>query len=141
MNNKYVADGGVNNAYFSRVGMIANAKNTVIPGLEAQLQNQENANNTLQGYITQYDNAKADIETAQEEIDNARNAKIKRQEDWNKWDENNRNMYNELMAYWDFLQTGKTKNLFRLSTKSLQDKMDKGKMQQMLAKYTKEYAA
>jgi len=45
------------------------------------------------------------------------------------------------MAYWDFLQTGKTKSLFHLSTKKLQQDMDKGKMQAMLTQYTQQYAA
>lgn len=65
--------------------------------------------------ITKKEKAEKDIETREKEL--------------NEWDEKNKNDYNELMAYWDFLQTGNTKNLFHLSTKKLQDKMkDKSKI-------------
>jgi len=90
--------------------------------------------NDLNAKMTEYSNA-------QEKVDKARNDKQVRQDNWDKWDQNNKNNYLELMAYWDFLQTGKTKNLFRLSTKKLQDKMDKGRMQKLLSNYTRNYAA
>ena len=32
------------------------------------------------------------------------------------------------MGFWDFLQTGSTKNIFKLSTKKLQKQMDNGQM-------------
>ena len=40
------------------------------------------------------------------------------------WDDANKNQYLELMAFWDFLQTGNTKSMFHLSTKKLQEKMN-----------------
>jgi len=69
-----------------------------------------------------YSDAITKKEKAEKDIEN-------REKEWNEWDEKNRNDYNDLMAYWDFLQTGNTKNLFHLSTKKLQDKMkDKSKI-------------
>lgn len=62
---------------------------------------------------------------ATEAIEKAENDMRVRNEEWDNWDEKHRNNYDELMAYWDFLQTGKTKNLFHLSTKRLQSRMDK----------------
>ncbi len=74
----------------------------------------------LRDNLEKYSEAKEAKEKAEKEIET-------RQQEWNKWDEKNRNIYKELMAYWDFLQSGgKTKApLFRLSTKKIQEKMDK----------------
>ena len=67
--------------------------------------------------ITAYDNAVktiAELEKAkQKRADNAKN-----------WNDDHKNQYLELMAFWDFLQTGNTKSMFHLSTKKLQEKMN-----------------
>ncbi len=83
--------------------------------------------------MSQYDAATSAKEKAQNDID-ARNKEM------DKWDENNKNDCLELMAYWEFLQTGKTKNFIHMNTKKLQQRMDKGEMQAMLSKFTQDYA-
>ena len=94
----------------------------------------ENANKDLERRISEYRSDKESIASHQQNIK-------RRNEEFEKWDDKHKNEYLELMAYWDFLQTGKTKNLFHLSTKKLQAKMDKGRMQTLLSQYTKSYAA
>lgn len=78
---------------------------------------QQNSNNILRQQIDEY-------ETATENINTAQRQKRELQQAANEWDEKNKNDYMELMAYWDFLQSGNTKSLFHLSTKKLQQKMD-----------------
>lgn len=116
IDSNYQQQNGVINAYNAISGQLMQGKIN-LNQLNQNLTNQQNANNTLSGYINQYDNAKEEIRRANEAI-------TKREQEWNKWDENHKNTYNELMAYWDFMQTGNTKNLLRFSTKSLQKKMD-----------------
>ena len=84
-------------------------------------ENQQNANNDLADKINIYEEATENITTAQNQI-------AERQEAADKWDDNNKNEYLELMGYWDFLQSGNTKSLFHVSTKKLQKKMDDGRM-------------
>ena len=71
----------------------------------------------IESTLTQYSDAKEAKEKAKE-------AKRLRETEWQKWDQKNRNDYEYLMAYWDFLQTGQTKSMFHWSTKALQKKMD-----------------
>lgn len=94
----------------------------------------KNANDALDKHIYDYEDGNEQKKAAQDRLD-------KRAEKDKKWSNDNKNEYLELMAYWDFLQTGKTKNLFRFNTKKLQDKMDKGKMQTMLDSWNKSYVA
>ena len=72
----------------------------------------------LQENVSKYSDAVANKEKAQKDID-------LREKEWGKWDEKNKDDYEELMAYWDFLQSGKTKSMFHISTKKLQAEMDK----------------
>ena len=83
-------------------------------------ENQRDANNDLADKINIYEETTENIDTAQRQ-------KAERQEAADKWDDNNKNEYLELMGYWDFLQSGRTKSLFHWSTKSLQKKMDSKK--------------
>ena len=82
-----------------------------------------------------------EYETATENIDTAQRQKRELQHAADEWDDKNKNDYLELMAYWDFLQSGKTKSLFHISTKKLQAKMDSGKMQNLLQDWNRQYAA
>ncbi len=82
---------------------------------------QKNNNDTLQHNINEYEDARDIIKETQKQID-------VRQEKANKWDEEHKNGYTELWAHWEFLQSGKTKSLFHISTKKLQKKMDNGEM-------------
>lgn len=84
---------------------------------EATLQATQSANDNLEQRIYEYRSDKESIEAHKENI-------RRRNEEFAKWDDTHKNDYLELMAYWDFLQTGNTKNLFHLSTKKLQAKMD-----------------
>lgn len=81
------------------------------------LEKKEQENTTLKSSIEQYKGIRDDIELHRASIRS-------RDEKFAKWDDQHKNQYLELMAYWDFLQTGHTKNLFRLSTKKLQKQMD-----------------
>ena len=81
------------------------------------LEKKEQENTTLKSSIEQYKGIRDDIESHRASIKS-------RDEKFAKWDDQHKNQYLELMAYWDFLQTGHTKNLFRLSTKKLQAQMD-----------------
>lgn len=67
----------------------------------------------------------SDYESATANIDFYTKSKEKRQADWDKWGENHRDYYNELMGFWDFLQTGKTSGLFYISKKNLQKRYEK----------------
>ena len=98
--------------------------------------NSKSANDDLEQKINDYEDATEKINTAQKQMD-------ARQEAANKWDENNKNEYLELMGYWDFLQSGNTKSLFHISTKKLQDKMNNGEMNIMYTKWMQkhQYAA
>ena len=82
---------------------------------------QKNDNDNLQHNINEYENAKDIIKETQKQIDD-------RQNKADKWDEEHKNGYTELWAHWEFLQSGKTKSLFHISTKKLQKKMDGGEM-------------
>lgn len=64
------------------------------------------------------------FKTAESEMDFLTNEITKRNDEFSHWDENNADYYYELMGFWDFLQTGSTKKLFRLSTKKAQKYMD-----------------
>jgi len=81
---------------------------------EKKVKSNKNLNNKIQTY----EEATSENKLLQKTLDDRDKA------DKN-WDKDHKNQYEELMAYWDFLQSGKTKNLFRISTKKLQDKMDK----------------
>lgn len=61
---------------------------------------------------------------AKEIIDLRETAKKERNKKVAKWQDDRKNNYLELMAFWDFLQTGNTKSMFHLSTKKLQEKMN-----------------
>ena len=78
-------------------------------------------NDGLEHNINEYEDAK-DLKAITEK------QMAERQKKSDKWDEEHKNDYVELWAHWEFLQSGKTKSLFHLSTKKLQDKMDGGKM-------------
>lgn len=100
----------------------------------SQYDREKQAYDDLQNKIDVYD-------AAQEDIDNATEAKREREEKLTKWDDDHKDSYMELMAYWDFLQSGNTKSLFHISTKKLQAKMNSGKMQTMLQNWNRQYAA
>ena len=95
---------------------------------------QKQSNDDLRQKIDEYETATENINTAQRQKQELQNAA-------NEWDDKNKNDYLELMAYWDFLQSGNTKSLFHLSTKKLQKKMDAGRMQTMLQDWNRQYAA
>lgn len=56
--------------------------------------------NTLSSRINQWENATKNIEELNQRID-------KREDEINQWDENHKDKYKELMAYWDMLETGR----------------------------------
>ena len=56
--------------------------------------------NTLSSRIIQWENATKNIEELNQRID-------KREDEINQWDENHKDKYKELMAYWDMLETGR----------------------------------
>ena len=95
---------------------------------------QKQDNDNLRQKIDEYETATENINTAQRQKDELQRAA-------NEWDDKNKNEYLELMAYWDFLQSGKTKSLFHISTKKLQNKMNSGQMQTMLQDWNRQYAA
>ena len=81
-------------------------------------ENQKAANDKLQTDIQNYEDATAEIE----QLDKNKNERDKQLENW---DKDNKNEYEELIAYWDFLQSGKTKTkLFQFATKKVQKAMD-----------------
>ncbi len=95
---------------------------------------QKQDNDALRQKIDEY-------ETATENINNAQRQKDELQHAADQWDDKNKNEYLELMAYWDFLQSGNTKSLFHISTKKLQAKMNSGQMRTMLQNWNRQYAA
>jgi len=94
-----------------------------------------------QEYVNQQEynsRLEADIGTYKDAVLRIREAKKRKKERKDKadnWDDKSQNQYAELWAFWDFLQSGKTKNLFHISTKRLQDKMNKGQMQENYDKF------
>ncbi len=66
--------------------------------LDYELLSQENAEK--QQYID-------DFRKATEEIKNAQASMDRRAKELSKWDDQHKDIYNELMAYWDFLETGR----------------------------------
>ena len=88
---------------------------------ETSYKNRKNKNDKLEGRINEYEDARdLKAETEKQMSD--------RQEKSDTWDEKHKNVYVELWAHWEFLQSGKTKSLLHISTKKLQEKMDKGEM-------------
>ena len=79
---------------------------------------QKQKNDKLAEAITTYTSAKADIEMYEAAIK-------KRDEDFDKWDDEHHDYYAELMGFWDFMQTGKTKSLFNLGRKRIQKRYDR----------------
>lgn len=130
----------IDGKYRATGGIIATFNPTIKHNLENAIQNSENAlqreqqqNDILAQNINAYDNATSVIETCQDSI-------TKRNEEYQNWDDNNKNRYMELMGFWDFLNTGHTKNLLRISTKKLQAKMDKGKMNQIYSDWMHDHS-
>lgn len=78
----------------------------------------ERDNDTLEKNISDYASAKSEIAFYE-------NCKSERQAHFDKWDEDHKDYYAELMGFWDFMQTGKTKGLFYISKKGLQKRYDK----------------
>ena len=98
-----------------------NAAETNMNNAKNAYEQQKNDNNNLQHNINEYEDAKDIIKETQKQIDD-------RQNKADKWDEEHKNVYTELWSHWEFLQSGKTKSLFHISTKKLQKKMDGGEM-------------
>ena len=100
---------------------------------------QKQDNDNLRQKIDEY-------ETATENIDTAQKQKRELQKAADEWDDKNKNDYLELMAYWDFLQSGNTKSLFHISTKKLQAKMNarqasgKTKMEEALLQWSQQHS-
>lgn len=82
---------------------------------------QKQDNDTLQQNINTYKDSKALIKET-------KNQMAERQKKADNWDDKHKNGYVDLWAHWEFLQSGKTKSLFHISTKKLQQKMDGGEM-------------
>lgn len=122
------------NKFMYRKDTYGNAK-TRRDKAEQAYTNSKNANDDLDKRIYDYEDGNEQKKAAQDRLD-------KRADKDKKWDNDNKNEYMELMAYWDFLQSGKTKTkLFHFATNKVQDKMDKGKMQAMLNNWNNSYAA
>jgi chromosome segregation ATPase len=81
-------------------------------------EDKKQANDELAAAISEYTSATADIEMYEAAIE-------KRNEDFDKWDDEHHDYYVELMGFWDFMQTGKTKSLFNLGRKRIQKRYDK----------------
>ncbi len=121
---RYQATGGIIATFNPNVQQrLANAR-AAIQNINNRLTAEKNQNDILSQNINDYENAQSVINTCQDSI-------TKRNQRYQDWDSDHKNKYNELMGFWDFLQTGHTKNIFRFSTKKLQKKMDNGKMVQI----------
>jgi len=111
---------------------LANARR-VIQNIENQLTNEKNQNNDLERNINDYESAQSVIDSCQDSIN-------KRDQQYRNWEADHTNKYQELMGFWDFLQTGHTKNLFRISTKKVQKKMDNGRMAQIYSDWMSDHS-
>jgi len=101
-----------------RLTTATNGQPSLLDKQKAEFETAQAAYNKLEGEITEFNDADDSIKELQSCID-------KRNDALKNWDNEHKNQYLELMAYWDFQQTGNTKNMFRLSTKKLQQQMDK----------------
>lgn len=125
INDQYQTTGGIEATFQAAQQNLMQLRN--------QLGTERQQNAALDKNINNYDNANSVIETCQDAI-NARNQK------YQEWDDNHKNRYMELMGFWDFLNTGHTKNLFRISTKKVQKKMDNGKMAQIYTDWMSDHS-
>ena len=162
IDDKYAAAGTTLAAEYKRVNTVPTGKTKTplqeafdnfkveeakLTPMQTALETLENDNNTLEQQILEY---KSDTESIK-----GINATIKSMDDnFKKWDENHKNDYLELMAFWDYIQTGNARNLFRfskrkliqLSTKSVQKEMDekqasgKTKMEELYAQWKQQHS-
>ena len=121
----YLMMGGENNA--------VNTAKALKEKLDYAHAKQKRAIEKLEQRISAYKTADAEMMYYEKEIKN-------RNDEFAKWDDNHHNYYYELMGFWNFLQTGHTKNLLKLSTKRLQDKMDQGEMNQIYTRWMKDHS-
>lgn len=97
-----------------------------------------NRNNAQKDRITKWENATKSIEEINERIS-------KRDEVMDKWDDNHKDKYLELMAYWDMLETGrnthmgKTYNWKPIKVGNAQKKFD-GEKQTIISDYLSGYS-
>ena len=91
------------------------AQNAAKDRYEKKIKSNRNLNNKIQTF----EEATSENKLLQKTLDDRDKA------DKN-WDKDHKNQYEELMAYWDFLQSGKTKTkMFQFATNRVQKKMDK----------------
>jgi len=93
-------------------------KQQIVQDAKDAYEGKKQANDELAADISGYTSATADIEMYEAAIE-------KRDEDLKKWKEEHHDYYVELMGFWDFMQTGKTKSLFNLGRKKIQKRYDR----------------
>lgn len=117
---------------------LANARANIAQ-YQQNFTNAENLYNTAQAAADSLDTRINDFTVASDRIKEL-NARInKRNEEISNWDENHKDKYKELLAYWDFLETGRntrTGNMYSWmpgSAKKKQAKFDATKMARLQA--------
>lgn len=88
-----------------------------IKNLEKKLETQKNSVHKKENRINQFHDAKNTLKFLSDQIDN-NNKKIA------SFDEDHKMKYMELMAHWDFLQTGRNIHSWSISKKRAQDKLN-----------------
>ncbi|MBQ8255605.1 MAG: hypothetical protein IJY99_01415 [Alphaproteobacteria bacterium] len=107
---------------------------------ENDLQQEQDSLDDMKSRVKKYESAKNSIEELSEQIS-------KRDEEIRDWDNNHKDQYKELMAYWDMLETGRntrTGKMYNwggrgLSAKGAQGKFD-AKKQQYINDYLSNYS-
>ena len=111
----------------------ANTAQTALNTADRNRQNEERLYNYIQGRntdrynkISEFKNARARIQELTDQID-------RRNQIVNEWDSNHKNLHDELLQFWDFLETGRDSktgnfyNRFTLSKKQAQKQLDNTK--------------
>ncbi len=117
-----------------------------LPGLQGTFNTNDVLWNSIRGRndrqeqrLNDFENAKARVEELTAQID-------RRNEIVNNWDSEHKNQYDELIQYWDFLETGRDSrtgnfyNRFTLSKKKAQKDFDANKMN-LFQEYQRDYGS
>ena len=133
------------NANIATATAEANAAQTALNTADRTRQNEERLYNYIQGRntdrynkITEFKNSKERVKELTDQID--RRNKIA-----NEWDNDHKNLHDELVQFWDFLETGRDSktgnfyNRFTLSKKKAQNQFDSTK-QTLFQQYQNQYA-
>ena len=121
INSKY---GSFDNLRAQVHSLLAGGDNGIYGKAKAEKERLDGAVDKKETQIEKLEQKISAYKAADTEMDFYEKAIEQRNEKLATWDEDNKDYYYELMGFWDFLQTGHTKNIWRLSTKRAQKRMD-----------------